>query len=370
MTGIVFERLLSLVNSALWNKLIDERLFVQMDDKEWDKLFHFAVRHGVIAIAYDGIRRLPFPLQPPLKLRMTWALSTDQIEQKYKQISYAAKEMHSLFKKEGIDMLIFKGLDLSTYYPNAAHREFGDIDIYLFGKHKEGDLLLDKNAIKKRGSSHYKHSNYYYKNIMIENHFYLLCVKDSERIAILNEILLTILQNREAKQKIQEDNELLFPPISFTALFFIIHAIKHLSTSPLQLRTYCDWALFLQAHVHQLDMEEWKHILSQSGLLDIAEAITTLTFKWMKSSVSLPFTVESHPEIEERISEEMLRPFYTLCQSNAAWKVFIYKLKRLLSICKRHVSFYGGNLYKYFFSRFYSSFIDHIKNPETIFKNQ
>lgn len=367
MDKITFQRLLALVNSALWDKQPDENLFIGMDDKAWNSLYHFSIRHGVLAIAFDGLMKLPSALHPPLKLRMAWAVSTEQIEHNYKHISEVAKELNSLFKKEEIYMLVFKGLNLSTYYPKASHREFGDIDIYLFGKHKEGDLLLDKNAIKKKGSYHYKHSNYYYKDVMIENHAYLLNVRDSSKITGLNEILLDILKKNEVEHKQQED-KLLFPPITFTALFFIIHAIKHLSSAPLQLRTYCDWALFLQAHIHELDMERWKGMLSQAGLLDIAETMTALTFKWMGIPVQPPFSSKAgHPEWEKRISQEMLRPFYPSCQSKNPWKIFVYKYNRFHNRSKRYISLYGGNSYTYYISCFYASFIDHVKHPGTIF---
>ncbi|MDR1718168.1 MAG: nucleotidyltransferase family protein [Prevotella sp.] len=369
MDSITFQRLLALVNSALWDKQIDENLFNEIDSEKWKDLYHFSIRHGVLAISFDGLMKLPTTLHPPLNLRMAWTLGSEQIEQNYKHISGVAKELNCLFKKEGMDMLIFKGLSLSAYYPIPAYREFGDIDIFLFGKHAEGNLLLDKIALKKEGSFQYKHSNYYYKDIMIENHAYLLNVRDSSQIAKLDKKLLDILQKNDINSKTKED-KLHFPPIKFTALFFIIHAIKHLSGAPLQLRTYCDWALFLKAHIDELNIEEWRSNLREAGLLDIAEAMTNLTFKWMEIPVNLPIHSCIHAVLEERISNEMLRPFYPSCQSETLWGVFAYKYKRFYARNKRYVSFHGGNFYSYFISSFYSSFIDHVKNPGTIFKFQ
>ena len=370
MDTIKFQRLLALVNSALWNTLPDESLFSNMNDKSWNDLYRFAVLHGVLAVAYDGVMKLPITHQPSMKIRMAWALSTKHIEDKYEYVFNVANDLSDLFRKEQINMLVFKGLNLSANYPIPSHREFGDIDIYLFGKHEEGNHLLDKVAVKKKGSFHYKHSNYYYKDIMVENHAYLLDVNDSVKIQALNQILLEILENNKTEEKIPKD-KLLFPSAEFTALFFIIHAIKHLSTDYLQLRTYCDWALFLKAYENQFNIEKWRNILEKAGLLEIAETLTSLTFRWLEVPADLQFPIRSHPEMEEQISKEMLYPvFYSTCKSEVPWKIFIHKYKRLNSICKRHVTFYGGSLFKHSFYRFYESFIDHLKCPETIFKNQ
>lgn len=369
MKTITFQRLLSLVNSALWNEPINESLFTDMDSKLWRELYYFAVRHGVLAVSYDGLLHLSSDHRPSLELHMRWALSVEQIEKRHEQILNATTGLSDLFRKQHINMLVFKGLSLSSYYPIPAHREFGDIDIYLFGKHKEGDTLLKSIAVNKNASNHYKHSNYYYRDIMIENHAYLLNVRDSAQIKKLNLVLLDILQQNRTGENIHKD-KLLFPSPDFTALFFIIHAIKHLSTAPLQLRTYCDWALFLKEHANELNTDKWKNTLDNAGLLKIAEAITSLAVQWLAPSLDIPFPLRDHPELEKRISNEMLKPFYSPCQSKAPHKVFIYKYKRLCKICQRHISFYGGNLYKHSFSRFYSSFIDHVRHPETIFKIQ
>lgn len=369
MDKITFQRLLSLVNSALWDKQIDEGLFTEMDNAEWNDLYRFATLHGVLAIAYDGVQNLPALLQPSLKLRLAWDLSTRLIENKYEQILDAATSLSGLFKKEQIDMLVFKGLDLASYYPIPSHREFGDIDIYLFGKYAKGDILLEKAADRKMVSHGYKHSNYYFKNIMIENHAYLLNVRDSPKIQKLNQILLDILREYKVEQNILED-KLLFPSFDFTALFFIIHAIKHLSSSPLQLRTYCDWTLFLRAHIGNLNIEKWKSILNDADLLDLAEALTSMSFRWMEVPSNLQFPTAKHIELEERLYNEILYPFYPPCQSKAFSKVFIYKCKRFHARNKRYISFYGGSLCKHYTLSVLSSVVDHMKHPETIFKFQ
>ena len=366
MTEIVFQRLLALVNSALWDKKTDEKLFAGMDDKMWDDLYHFAVRHGVMAIAFDGVKRLPSDLQPYFKLRMTWGLGLEHIEQKYAHIMDVSVDLTTMFQKEQINMLILKGLSIANYYPVPARREFGDIDIYLFGDHKKGDLLMSKAGARKKNCHSYKHSSYYYKNVMIENHAYFLNVRDTRNISNLNQILLDILNQNEKSLKPQE-NGLLFPPSDFTALFLIIHAIRHLSKGALPLRTFCDWVLFLQVHAAELDTGRWKKTLQDAGILEISEVLTTLAFRWIGSSSETPFPVESHADMENRISKEMLQPLHS-CKNMTRLQIFFYKCKRFHIDYKRHMLFYGGNPFTYYLRSVLSSSISHIRHPETIFK--
>ena len=359
MNEIIFQRLLALVNSALWNKKIDENIFIPMDDKQWNDLYRFSIRNGVMAITFDGLSGLPSKLQPPLKLKMAWGLSTEQIERKYTHTLNVATELQELFQKEQINMLVFKGLNLSTYYPIPAHREFGDIDIFLFGKHKKGNLLMNKVGVKKKGQYNYRHTCYYYKNILIENHAYFLNVRLSKKTLNLNQQLLNILEETQNKQ----EKKFLFPSPDFTALFFIIHAIRHLSVNPLPLRTYCDWALFLQAHAQELDTDRWKESLHEAGLLDIAETLTTLAFRWLEIPSSTPFPVQKHTEKEDLIYKEMLQPFHSKSQNTNIWKVFIYRRKR-------YELFYNSSFFIYCLNLLPALFMRYMFNIQKRFKTK
>ena len=365
----VFQQLLALVNAALWNKEIDEKLFSQMNDLMWNDLYLFSNRQGVMAIAFDGVKHLPSNLQPPLKLRMTWALGAEHVEKKYAHTLNVTNELTNILKKDQINMLVFKGLSLSACFPIPAHREFGDIDIYLFGKQKEGDLSMWKAGAKKKDYSSPKHSNSYYKGVLIENHAYFLNVQNSQREFNLNQTLLDILEQDKVEQNIQE-GKLLFPSPDFSSLFFMAHAIRHFFAESLPLRTFCDWALFLQAHAHELDIDKWKKALQAAGLLRLAEALTALTFRWLAvpSSVKSQFPIESHPDCEKSISKDIQQPLHHPSSQSTSWQIFRFKCKRFSFRYKRYASFYDGNALAYHLSSFFSSAKYHIRYPQSIFK--
>lgn len=365
MNELVFSQLLALVNSALWNKHPDEALFKNINSTEWDKLYRFAIQQGVVAIAFDGMMHLSDKLRPPLKLRMAWGLSTEQIEQNYSHRVEACNELATIFSKEQIDMLVFKGLSLSVCYPIASHREFGDIDIYLFGNHAKGDFLMKQAGAIQEKTHNYKHTNFIYKKVMIENHAYFLNVRDSHKIQALNNVLLNYLK-KDKPTKFGENETIVFPSPDFTALFFIIHAIKHLSHEPLPLRTFCDWAMFLNTNKGKLDINNWKDSLRSAGLLEVAEAVTSLTFRWFDLPFSARFPVDHNLDWDNRITNDFFNPPFPVCTNKTLSGIFLYKYKRFRIRTKRHIYLYGGNFAKHLLN----SIITHIRQPNTIFKFQ
>lgn len=92
-----------------------------------------AADQGVCAVIGDGMERLPEELRPPRELRLRWALTAERQEKRYRRQQEKAAKMAAVFAENGIRLLLLKGLGLSRNYPVPAHRECGDIDIYLFG---------------------------------------------------------------------------------------------------------------------------------------------------------------------------------------------------------------------------------------------
>src|SRR3989339_1447331 len=102
----------------------------QLDHTQWNELLTLAAKQGVFAIAYDG---LPDTLLPelPKDITIKWQLGVENIEKRYDRQIGVLKELISIFNKNGIDLLLLKGLGLCSMYPEPNHRECGDLDIYL-----------------------------------------------------------------------------------------------------------------------------------------------------------------------------------------------------------------------------------------------
>ena len=359
-----WQLLLSLLKSALWNTDISRDLFKGINDSTWKYVMTLAKTQGVMAIAFDGLVCLPHELQPSRNIKLAWAAYVDRVEKKHTQLINTAKEIALLFGGNKIQMLLFKGIGLARYYPVPNHREFGDLDIYLFGKHDEGNLLLQQKGAKKQKYNSYKHTVLYHKEAMIENHSFFLNVRDSKKIWILENRLREIIARDNYLNK-SYTGTILFPSPDFMALFFMCHAIKHLATS-IQLRFFCDWAIFLKANKGEIDFEKYHHTISQAGYKVLADAFTSLTIRLLDLNPNVAPPFEKNPDLENRILQSLLSSSLLLpiSKKSSIRQILLFKYKRFVLRRKNYELVHPGENYK----RILSSIFSHLCNPKTIWR--
>lgn len=171
--------LFALLRSSLHEKEVEQVFFHEATDDDWKQCHQIAAAQGVMALAWDGVLRLPAELMPFRNLKLTWAMAVEKYEVKYRRYCQTVDELSTFYASHEIATIQLKGIGFSTYYPVPEHREGGDIDIYTYSSDKnkmsdaEANALADK-LIQQQGIEvehhSYKHSNFYYKGIPIENH--------------------------------------------------------------------------------------------------------------------------------------------------------------------------------------------------------
>lgn len=120
--------LLSLLRAGLQTGSGTEQLPGVIEEAQWNEVYRMASRHGILGIIWDGIRNLSAESLIPRTLKLGWAYNTEIIGQRYDRQKKTAIEMAELLAREGISVLVFKGLSMSMYYPVPEHRECGDIE--------------------------------------------------------------------------------------------------------------------------------------------------------------------------------------------------------------------------------------------------
>ena len=68
---------LHLVSAALFNVELDQ---TKLMDMEWPKVFSLACSHGVAAICFDALERLPKELRPERMLLLQWMGVVNKVE--------------------------------------------------------------------------------------------------------------------------------------------------------------------------------------------------------------------------------------------------------------------------------------------------
>ena len=204
----------------------------------------------------------------------------------------------------------------------------------------------------------YKHSNFYYKGIPIENHKFFLNVEHYPVAAQVNELLKQCLQP-QATKLLEGECNILTPSSAFNTLFLAFHASQHYG-SGMALHHLCDWAMLVKRYGLQLPQE-----LTDKHFLGAIAAFTQLCNRYLGTEVE----VTGGKELADEILEEILHsrfPHKEGVPVKGKWNIFIYKTRRFLYMSK--VS--NRILYLPLWKRIWKSVVAHVCHPETIFQTE
>jgi hypothetical protein len=269
-------------------------------------------------------------------------------------------------------MLLFKGIALSRFYPNPEHREFGDIDIYLYGEADEGDAMLRRMVKKDNHPSSKKHTGFSYKGILIENHHTILnhgTPSSFHNSAVLEKRLKEDLASGEiVKHELPSlsglsDKGLFFPPPDFDALFVTLHALGHFP-SGIVFRHLCDLKVLFTVYRGKIDFDAYRDSLSKAGVLKIANALIALTVRYLGLNPECAPPYESDPVLEDQIIADILHPpVPSLPQAQRTFfKVIVHKIQLIRARYWKNELIFPGK----FGRQMLHSAIFHIRHPETI----
>ena len=265
----------------------------------WERIYRMAADHGLSAVVWDGICRLPAAQQPPRETRIRWALSAEKLEERYRHQQQTASKLAARFSEEGLRMLLLKGLGLSRDYPLPEHRECGDIDIYLYGQSDKGDRVLHEI-----GAHLYfdvpKHSEYVWDGVLIENHRTILNVRRNRTERELNAVLVRLLE-KEGTHGLAPGIQA--PRATFNAIFLIRHAAVHFQKEGIVLRHLCDWACFLTRHWDEIDHALFRTAMEDYRMDRFADLMTAAAVEYLGAEVPGP---ECEAGMLGRFMEEVL----------------------------------------------------------------
>ncbi len=354
------QMLFALLRASLHEKECEQSFFQGVSNEDWNLCYKLATEHGVMALAWDGVAKLPKALQPPLVLKLSWATNVESYEKRYHRYCSTVDEISRFFAEYGIATIQLKGVGFSTLYPNPCHREGGDIDIYTYSvdkskmSDKEANTLADK-LMQQQGidvDKHSpKHSNFYYKGIPFENHKNFLNV-EIYNVAKQVDSILRVNMNPELVSL--SAGEVLIPSPVFNMLFISFHAFQHYG-SGLALHHLCDWVMILRRYGLQVP----EQITDKKFLAGIS-ALTKLCNQYLGTSQP----ISGGERIADEMMAEILSPRYssTIPTSNKMG-IIIYKTGRLLHEYRLRSKIIEHSLAQ----RIWTSFVSHLFNPKTIF---
>lgn len=318
--------LLALLKASLNEQDSESAHFEEASFDDWKECALLAKRQGVLALAWDGVCRLPENLQPYPDLKISWALAVEKYEKKYAHYCETVNELSTYYRQHGISMVQLKGVGLSTYYPVPSHREGGDIDIYTYSSdtdilsHEEANrladcLMLENDIDVERDRP--KHTHFRFHDITIENHTTFLDVERSPVSAKVEVLLSKILSPRQVE--LIGGHNIMIPSDDFNVLFVAFHALQHYGCG-LSLHHLCDWACLIKRFGLTL-----QNVIDDSHLMKGIVTMTSLCNEYLGTDVKV--------NADQRLINEMLYEIFNPFDEGAMpetgiWDRFVFKCRR------------------------------------------
>lgn len=282
----------------------------RIDAATWQRVLRTAAVQGVLALTYDAIRKLPAASQPPKELLLRWAVNTDRIERDFAHRSKALEEVAAFYASHGIRTMLLKGAGLASIYPIPAHRPCGDIDIWLYGRHREADQLVrEKLKVSVSNDTHH-HTVFHYKGVMIENHFDFLNLWSHRSNRQLERELRRLATKGGSSFRIG-NQDIALPSPDFNALFLMRHMAVHFAAVEISLRHIADWAMFLRADGAKVDWPSIRAIYRAHNMDRFADAVTAICIKQLGIEPAKSYDYADDENLQACILRETLHPSFS-----------------------------------------------------------
>ena len=220
-------------------------------------VLNLASEQGVIGLAAAGIEavqgewlkvngsshsEVAKPSEPlvPKVLLLQWIGLSEMQRQQYEQTWRVACKLDKLWAAEGIQATVLKGRSIAKYYPVPSHRYSCDLDVFIGGRWGRACELLEGQGIRLEHEV-YKEVEFTLENVYVECHRYITPVRGNKHLKAFERYLRSLLDG-EPKECF-EGTTLVCPPLMFTVILYIEHALGDLLHGHLTLKHIVDWVV-------------------------------------------------------------------------------------------------------------------------------
>lgn len=218
-----------------------------------------ASAHGLSAIAFDGLEKA-LDSNPerrnemPTQLLLQWYGQCVQQSSLFKKNWSAACSLSSLLGEHSIEVVVLKGHSIAQYYPIPEHRYSCDLDLFVAGDDWERacEILEAKGILLEREV--YKEVEFTYDGVNVELHRYITPVRGNKTLLRFERYLREVLKDNP--KRYFEGTRLLCPPLLFTVMLYIEHALGDLLHGKLTLKHVVDWMVLRKQEIDRNVVEE------------------------------------------------------------------------------------------------------------------
>lgn len=350
------ELFLKLLSCALHSELPEARDFTGLEEASWRRIHRLAASHAVPAFVGDRILTLPKEALPNRDMRLMIFSEIELTRRGNAYLTKALGQLQKTYEAAGLPFILLKGLSLGCFYPDAALRSGGDLDILFHSDadYERGNELLRKAGHKLHDDSEvrYGHTAFTYGRTIVENHARAVFFDHKRHNRRFDALVQEAISSGSLITQHHGDYTIQTLPHELNVVYIFIHLFFHWLHWGVGFRQYSDWLLMMMRLKGQLDEEK---ILSMAKDLDILypmQLFAQAAIRYLRVSPEIfpfPLLSEDDPHTEQIIRDVMhsgnfgfaQRPIKAQNKWVTNWRKFRFKMRRsrrLYAITPTHAS--------------------------------
>lgn len=206
---------------------------------DWDKALTLSMEQCVCSICMEGIERLPVGSVPKAQL-LQWFGQSELQRGQYQFAWTTACKLDRLWAAEGIRATVLKGRAISQYYAVPHHRYSCDLDVFIGKGWERACELLEGRGVE-LGREVYKEVEFTMDDVYVECHRYITPLRGNRQLQAFERYLRSLLESGELT--FFEGTTLVCPPLMFSVMLYVEHALGDFLHGKLLLKHVVDWVV-------------------------------------------------------------------------------------------------------------------------------
>lgn len=304
---------------------------------DWNAMEALATKQGLLGVVLDGVQRLALSAENvetiPYKKKLEWLGQVMQgYELRYRGYRNALAELAAFYDSHGYKMMVLKGYACGLNWPKIEHRPYGDIDIWMFGRQKEADALLEETNTNhtddtndfKIDKSHHHHTVFNWMGFAVENHYDFENVHHHKSSVELEKVFKELGKDDSHFVEIEGAStgtatRIYLPSPNHHALLLLKNSMTDFAAFYVTLRHVLDWGFHVEKYGKEIDWEWLEGVVEQYHMIDYYNCINAICVEDLGFQLvdSLRLKVESQLEsaefrkLKERVLADILEPKFS-----------------------------------------------------------
>lgn len=225
---------------------------------DWEEVLELASGQSLSGLCLEAIEQLPIGTIPQ-EILLQWIGYSELQRNQYEQAWKVACKLDKIWAADGIHATVLKGRSIAKYYPVPCHRYSCDLDVFIGREWNRACELLEEQGIQ-LGHEVYKEVEFALDNVYVECHRYITPLRGNKHLRAFERYLRSLLDSEQTI--FFEGSTLVCPPLMFTVMLYIEHALGDCLHGCLSLKHIVDWVILRRQNFNRDDLisrcEEFK----------------------------------------------------------------------------------------------------------------